>query len=265
MRIGIFDSGLGGLIITKAVTEALPMYDYVYLGDTARVPYGDKSQATIFKYTQAAVDTLFRQFDCALIVVACNTASSEALSRIQQEYLPEHFPDRRVLGVIIPTAESLITPGPIGVLGTRSTVRSQAFPREIHKLHPEIQIVQQAAPLLAAMIENNVVHEAGPVIAEYIAPLAAAGISELILGCTHYGCIKDKIQELLPGIPIIAEEDILPNKLTDYLERHLEIRQHLSTNGERRYLLTDIFDHYPEMVRSLVAMDITFESVELPL
>ncbi|HSI20976.1 MAG TPA: glutamate racemase [Verrucomicrobiae bacterium] len=265
MRIGIFDSGLGGLVVTAAIARALPHHDLVYLGDTARVPYGDRSQEAIFRFTAAAVDELFVNLECGLIIVACNTASSEALRRIQQEYLPAHYPNRRVLGVIIPTAESITGNGPVGVLATRSTVRSQAFPRELEKLHPHLQVIQAAAPLLVPLIENDALKWAEPVVEEYVQPLKEAGITELILGCTHYGLAKALIEQHLPGVLILAQEDIIPDKLVSYLERHPEIANTLTQNGSRQYFVTDVLDHYGTLSATLIGQPISFERIDLPV
>src|SRR4051812_1807244 len=156
MKIGVFDSGLGGLIIAHSLTSQLPDYDYLYLGDTARVPYGNRSQDTVYKFTLQAVKYLLDQ-DCELVIIACNTASAEALRRIQQDYLPEHYPDRRVLGVLIPAAEAAAAAtktGHIGVIATSGTIASGAFNREILKLRPKANISSNPAPLLVPLIEN---------------------------------------------------------------------------------------------------------------
>src|SRR6185437_6403740 len=150
MKIGVFDSGLGGLIVTHGILQTLPEYDYLYLGDTARVPYGNRSHETVYRFTREAVDYLFAQ-DCRLIVIACNTASAEAVGRIQKEYLPARYPGRQVLGVLIPAAETAVAAsvtGRIGVLATAGTVQSETFVHQIAKLRPEAQVFQQAAPLL---------------------------------------------------------------------------------------------------------------------
>lgn len=265
MRIGIFDSGLGGLILAEAFARRLPRYDFVYLGDTARVPYGDRSQEAIFRFTRAAVEALFRDFDCALVVLACNTASAEALRRLQQEYLTAHYPDRRILGVIIPTIEALDDDGPIGVLATRSTVRSGSFPREMRRLGKAAVVIQQAAPLLVPLIENDGLDRAGPFVEAYAAPLLAAGVRQVLLGCTHYGVAAALIGKALPGVRVIAQEDVVPERLASYLDRHPEIEGRLSHTGERRYLLTDVLEHYTELARSLVGIAPTFEELYLPV
>jgi len=235
MNIGIFDSGLGGLLVTQSITELLPQYDYIYLGDTKRVPYGNRPQQTIYEFTRQAVDWLCRQ-DCKLIVLACNTASAEALRRIQQEYLPDHYPDCRVLGVIIPTAEAVQTNN-VGVLATRATVASDAYGRELRKLNPKVNLQQVAAPLLVPLIENDGRQFAPPIISHYLEALR--GVDSLILGCTHYSAYKDLIRFYLPGAEVICQDEIIPTKLADYLHRHPELEQQLSQTGKRRYCLTD--------------------------
>jgi glutamate racemase len=246
MQIGVFDSGLGGLLITHSIIQALPEYDYLYLGDTARVPYGSRSQEVIYRFTEEAVDYLFLQ-GCQLIIVACNTASAEALRRIQQEYLPRRYPTRRVLGVLIPAVEDTVTitkTGRIGVLATQGTVRSGAFVREITKLKPDAYITQQPAPLLVPLIEMGGVKFAKPILEEYLAPLRDDRIDCLMLGCTHYPILKDLITKLLgPAIRVIDQNEIVPRKLADYLRRHPEIETKLTKDRRRTFIVTDLTPH----------------------
>ncbi|MGO8671927.1 MAG: glutamate racemase [Capsulimonadaceae bacterium] len=242
MKIGIFDSGLGGLLITHSIIRALPDYDYIYLGDTARVPYGTRSREVIFHFARQAVDFLFHQ-DCNLIVVACNTASADALRRIQQEYLPSAYPSRRVLGVLIPAAEEsvAVTPsGRIGVLATQATVGSGAFLREIHKLNPHARIIQRPAPLLVPLIEMDGIKYAKPILADYLEPFDGT-VDTVILGCTHYPVMRGLIADGLgPDVRIVDQNEVVPGKLTDYLRRHPEIEAPLTRGGTRRYLVTDL-------------------------
>jgi glutamate racemase len=263
MRIGIFDSGLGGLVVGTALMKALPDYDFVYLGDTARVPYGDRSQETIYAFTQAALDHLFRQEECQLVIVACNTASAEALRRIQQEYLPNHFPHRRALGVIIPTAEAVGANEKVGVLATRSTVRSGTFTREIQKLYPDTQVFEAPAPLLVPLIENNALQWSAPIIEQYTVGFRQHSITKLILGCTHYGLVRDKISAILPGVSVLSQEEVVPPRLVDYLQRHPEHEEKLSKQATRRYLLTDVLDHYQDLAQALTGTPLEFEKVSL--
>lgn len=239
MRIGVFDSGLGGLAIAESIVARLPQYDYVYLGDTKRVPYGGRSQETIHEYTSQALTYLFEQ-DCALVVIACNTASAESLRKSQQEYLPKHYPNRRILGVIVPTAEAVTDAergGKIGLLATRSTVDSGAFEREIHRHDPSAQIVAQAAPLLVPIIENGGLKYLPAILEDYLAPMGK--VDAIILGCTHYCLIKEEVRRL-SGVRVISQDEIVPEKLADYLERHPEIESRLGRNGRRDYFVTDL-------------------------
>lgn len=241
MKIGVFDSGLGGLFVLKSLVKELPEYDYVYLGDTQRVPYGNRSHDTIYLFLEQAIEYLFRQ-NCVLVIVACNTASAEALRRIQQNYLPRHYPDRRVLGVIIPTAEEALKDPKIkriGVLGTRATISSRAYVREIKKLNRKVKVFQSAAPLLVPLIENDEIKWAEPILREYLKPLLKAKVQAIILGCTHYPILKKQIHKLAKT-PIISQDECIPAKLDNYLARHKEIGDRLSRNGRVKLLITDI-------------------------
>lgn len=242
MKIGIFDSGLGGLIIAHSLMKRLPEYDYIYLGDTARVPYGNRSQKTIYQFTEQAIRFLFKQ-DCGLIIIACNTASAEALRQIQQQYLPAHYPDRKVLGVLIPAAEEAAAKTKnkrIGVLATVSTVNSQAFGREVDKLLPKAEIFQQAAPLLVPLVENDGLKWAEPILREYLSPLLQKNIDTLILGCTHYPVLKKQIEEIVGrGINVISQDEVVPKKLEDYISRHPEIDSKLTKGSQQEFFVTD--------------------------
>jgi len=247
MKIGIFDSGLGGLFLTKAITESLPKYDYIYLGDTKNVPYGNRSGEAVYELTRNAVDYLFKK-DCALIILACNTASALALRRLQQEYLPKNYPDRRVLGVLIPMAETAMEYKPkiVGVLGTRGTVNSNVFVDEIQKINSETGVLQNAAPLLVPLIENDGMKWSEPILKEYLDPLR--GVDTLILGCTHYSIIRSDVEKLLSKkMKVVCQTDIVPKKLRDYLHNHPEIDDKLSKNGEREFLVTDITSHFQKL------------------
>lgn len=242
MNIGIFDSGLGGLFMMKAVVEALPQYNYVYLGDTQRVPYGNRSPETVYEFLLEAVRYLFVQKNCALIIVACNTASAEALRKIQQDYLLATYPERRVLGVIVPTAEIAAEKNiqRVGVMATEGTVQSKTFVREFQKLNPGIEVFQEAAPLLASLIENNGMEWVSPILEKHIRSLERHSIKALVLGCTHYAVVKTKIRELLhKDILLICQDDLVPDKLKQYLERHPEIETKLEKRASREFLVTD--------------------------
>lgn len=235
----MFDSGVGGLAIARAIAERLPEYDYLYLGDTKRVPYGGRSQETVHEFTGQALAYLFAH-DCELVVLACNTASAEALRKSQQEYLPTHYPQRRVLGVIIPSAEAVAEiPGckRVGVLATASTVESGAYEREILRQKPSMQIASVAAPLLVPLVENSGLKYLGPILDDYLEELPK--VDAVVLGCTHYCMIKDAVRKRV-RVPVISQDEVVPEKFADYLRRHPEIESRLGRSGERLYHVTDV-------------------------
>ena len=249
--IGIFDSGFGGLTIFKELVKKLPQYNYIYLGDSARAPYGNRSQDLIFKFTQQAVDYLFKQ-DCQLIILACNTASAKALRRIQQEWLPLNYPKRRVLGVIRPTAEEAIKitkNNKIGVIGTEGTIISEAFIKEIKKLNSNIKVFQQACPLLVPIIEAGEHGWEGVdlILKKYLTPLIKKNIDTLVLGCTHYPIIKEKIKKITGQIQLISQEEIIGPRLADYLNRHPEIESKIKKSSKRVFLTTDLTDKFQKL------------------
>ncbi len=251
MKIGVFDSGLGGLLILRSIVKKLPTYDYIYLGDAQRAPYGNRSHETIYLFLRQAVDHLFKK-NCALVIVACNTASAEALRKIQRDYLPRHYPDRRVLGVIIPTAEQVLEGDEIeriGVLGTQATVDSGAYLREIGKLDRKIRVFQSAAPLLVPLIEGGKIAWAGPFLREYLKPLSEKKVQVIILGCTHYPLLKREIRKITK-VPLISQDECIPAKLEDYLVRHKEMDARLSRNGTVKLFVTDITRPYAKFVRT---------------
>lgn len=241
MKIGIFDSGLGGLLIAKSITRAMPEYDYVYLGDTKRVPYGNRSHEAVYEFTRECVDYLFQKEDCAIVLLACNTASARALRKIQQEYLPKNFPDRKVLGVLIPAAEECNNFKRIGILGTSGTVSSDTFSREIKKLNKEAKIFQNAAPMLVPLAEEGEEKRAKPFIKEYLRPLLNKNLDALVLGCTHYPLFKGQFRRILPQkTRIISQDEIIPKKFKSYLMKHSEIEKKLSKKGTVKILVTDM-------------------------
>jgi len=266
--IGVFDSGFGGLTVLRGLLEKLPEYDYLYLGDNARVPYGNRSEKFIFAMTQEAVDYLFRQ-NCLLIILACHTASAQALRKIQQEYLPKNYPRHRVLGVIRPVVEvaaELTTGGRIGLIGTEATVRSQSFIRELKKLNPKIEIFQQSAPLLVPIIEAGEKDWSGTglILRKYLKPLLDKNIDTLILACTHYPILKDKIRKIIGStIQIVSSDEIVPEKLADYLIRHPEIANQLSKNSKRLYLTTDFDNHFQKLASFFLGQPIRPKLIEL--
>ncbi len=269
MRIGIFDSGLGGLIITKAIIKKLPKYNYVYLGDTKRVPYGNRSQKEILKFTKEALTHLFKE-DCKLVIIACNTSSAKALRKIQQEFIPKHYPDRKVLGVIVPTIEAVATARDhqirakkVGMIATSSTVESHSYKKEIAKINKSIQVFEQAAPQLVPFIENNTLSLADPALDGYLKPLIIKKIDSLILGCTHYPILKKQIQKKLgPKVQIYSQEDIIPGKLQSYLKKHKEIDRLLSKHATRSFQVTALNKNYQDIGKNLFGKKINFETVK---
>lgn len=238
--IGIFDSGFGGLTIMKEIIKELPEYDYVYLGDTARVPYGNRSKEIIYEFTCEAVDFLFAK-NCELIILACNSASAEALRKIQQEYLPQKYPGKKVLGVIIPTAElaAIKTQNQkIGIMATEATVKSKTFVQEIQKINSRARVFQKACPLLVPIVEAGEQNKksTSEILERYLQPLVKKNIDTLILGCTHYGILEKQIKKIVGSkIKIISEAKIIANKLKAYLQNHPEIK--LSKKLSANFLL----------------------------
>jgi glutamate racemase len=268
MKIGIFDSGLGGLSVFKQIAEILPQYDLVYLGDNARAPYGDRSQETILKFTREAVEHLFKQHDCQVIVLACNTVSAKALRKLQQEYLPVNFPNRRILGVIRPIIEEVarLNSSKVGVLATRSTVDSGAYQRELANICPSTKIVLQAAPLLVPLIEEGWGgHEYTKLILkEYLKPLLSENLDILVPACTHYSLIEKQLIELVgPNIAVLDTPKLVAQSLKDYLTTHCDIESALGRSGERSYLVTDLSTQYDIFSQELFGKKVDFQKVEL--
>lgn len=262
MKLGVFDSGLGGLLIAKAIQERMPDMDMLYAGDTLHLPYGNRSPETIYEYTRNAIEFLFEQ-DCAMIVVACNTASAGPLRRLQQEYLPNsRFSERRILGVIVPTLEYAIEKGhqAVGLIATNHTIRSNIYDEELRKINPDIKLVQISAPLLVPMIENDGVQWIDPVLEHYLQPMKDAGVQSLIFGCTHYSLIRDKIRAVMGAdVELILQDDIIPGKLEDYLARHQEISQKISRNGKARFLVSDTTPAYERMAVQVYGSQLRIE------
>lgn len=246
MNIGVFDSGLGGLTVLKALTAALPQYNYVYLGDTARNPYGTRSKETITTYVKEAVEFFFREQQCELVIFACNTASADALRVVQQEYLPTFASDtKRVLGVLIPTAElaaSVTRYGRIGVIATRGTVNSGAYIRELTKARPDLAITQKATPLLVPLIEEGwaAKPETNSILKKYLRSLKDAHVDTLILGCTHYPILERSIRRIMgKNVRLITSAEATAASLADYLARHTELESLLAKEGKVTYFTTD--------------------------
>lgn len=266
--IGVFDSGFGGLTILRGLVKELPEYNYIYLGDTARTPYGSRSQEVIYEFTRQAVDFLFSK-DCDLVILACNTASSEALRRIQQDYLPKFHPKKKVLGVIIPAAEVAVTKTrnqKIGVIATEQTVASKAFVRELGKLDPTVSVFQNACPLLVPIVEAGEQQSKITDIAlqKYLAPLLKKKIDTLILGCTHYGILEKKIRTLVgKKITVISEASVVAKKLRDYLKRHSEIETKLGKNHTHTFYSTDRTEKFQRLGSQFFGQKITVKKASL--
>jgi glutamate racemase len=250
--IGVFDSGFGGLTILKefiSQKNSLSQYDYIYLGDNARAPYGDKSQKIIYEYTVEAVDFLFNK-GCGLIVLACNTASAEALRRIQTQWLPKHYPKRKVLGVVIPVAEEVAAKREIkriGLIATKATIKSCAYEREVGKLRRSVKFFSTPTPLLVPLVEEGWAQmpETKMVLKRYLAAFKDKKIQAMILGCTHYPLLRSQIKTILGSrIEIIDPPVIVARSLKDYLDRHAEIECSLSKSRKRIYYTTDRSDNF---------------------
>ena len=252
--IGVFDSGYGGLTVFKEFVNRLPQYDYVYLGDNGRAPYGTRSFETVYKYTLQCVKWLLQQ-NCPLIVLACNTASAKALRTIQQNDLEHIDPQARVLGVIRPTTEIIgqyTKTNNIGILATNGTVQSSSYAIEIEKFYPQVTITQEACPMWVPLVENkeHLSEGADFFVQKNIRNIFAKNpsIDVLLLACTHYPLLKDKIQQYLPeNVQLVSQGEIVAASLQHYLQRHAEIETKISKNGSRRFFTTDStedFDHH---------------------
>jgi glutamate racemase len=268
--IGVFDSGFGGLTIFRRIRELLPSYDFVYLGDNARTPYGNRSFETVCKFTTEGVDFLFRH-GCPLVVIACNTASAKALRTLQQQYLPARFPDRRLLGVIRPTVEAIGDQSGVGTVAlwaTQGTVSSGSFALEIAKYAPRVHLVQQACPLLVPLVEAGELEGDGldHFIRRYwdLTLRQHGGVDTLLLGCTHYPLILPRIRALLPErVRILTQDDLVAPSLSDYLRRHPEMESRLSRSADCLYLTTDQCQHFDHLAEIFMGHPVSSRKVEL--
>jgi len=268
--IALFDSGYGGLTVLKPILKALPEYDYIYLGDSARVPYGNRSPEMIKKFAEEAVEYLFNR-GAKLIIFACNTASSVALRHIQQKYLKgAQEQNKKVLGVVIPMAEEVVKVtknNRVGIIGTRGTVSSKVYDKEIAKLSPNIKLFSAAAPLLVPLIEENYhkMPEAKTILKKYLLPLKSCNIDTLILGCTHYPLMLKEIQKIMgKKVKVLSSGEVTAASLKNYLERHPEIESKLSKKGTRTFLTTDNPERFKEFTEKNLHFKIRIpEKVEL--
>ena len=277
--IGVFDSGYGGLTILDGIRQRMPEYDYIYLGDNARAPYCTRSFAVVFEFTLQAVKKLF-EMGCPLVILGCNTASAKALRSIQQKYLPTAAPDRRVLGVIRPTAEvvgELSHTKHIGVLATEGTIKSQSYNLEIEKLYPDCTVVGQACPMWVPLVENNEFDKPG---ADYFVRDSLQKLLEqdplidtIILGCTHFPLLLPKIEQQLAQlstgnsqlstIKIIPQGQYIASSLEDYLHRHPEMDERLTRGGTCQYLTTESATKFRESASLFLNEEVEVQHIAL--
>lgn len=268
--VGVFDSGYGGLTILRELRRIMPEYDYVYLGDNARAPYGTRSFDVVYRFTLEAVEKLFA-LGCPLVILACNTASAKALRTIQQHDLPSLDPRRRVLGVIRPTAErvgELSAGRHVGVLGTPGTVYSRSYEMEIGKLHPDVNVVAQACPLWVPLVENMEAEGPGAdfFVDKYIGELFAADahVDTVVLACTHYPLLLPKIQRAVGSrARVVTQGDIVARSLRDYMSRHPEMDSMCSKGGTCRYLTTENPEKFTALASVFMSEPIKVAHVEL--
>ena len=270
MKIGIFDSGYGGLTILKEIRKELPQYNYLYLGDNARNPYGSRSFEIVYEFTLQAVKALFER-GCHLVILACNTASAKALRSIQQNDLPFIDPDKRVLGVIRPTVEKLpeiSRSGHVGLLATPGTVKSNSYTLEMQKLAPEIVITEHACPMWVPIVENNEIESPG---AEYFIKKEINSIlskdpkiDTLVMGCTHYPLLVNQIKKHIPeNINVLCQGPIVAESLADYLVRHPEIENKLSKGATVKYLTTEHTDKFDSLASLFLGSAVESETITL--
>jgi glutamate racemase len=286
--IGVFDSGFGGLTVLSALIERLPAYDYLYLGDSARAPYGGRSHDAVYQFTREAVEFLF-DAGCPLVILACNTASARALRTLQQRHLPARRPDRRVLGVVRPAAEALAglppdavpdetapvgTTGAVAVVGTTGTIASDSYRIELAKLAPRLAVVQQACPLWVPLVEAGELDGAGTdfFLRKYLDPVLAAAPrpDRILLACTHYPLLLPAIRRVVdraPGgsaIAILEQGRLVADRLATWMARHPEMETRLGRTGTRRYLTTDDPAWFAARAAAIVGRPIAAETVHLP-
>ena len=268
--IGVFDSGYGGLTILHGIRQLLPQYDYLYLGDNARTPYGTRSFDVVYEFTRQAVIRMFEE-GCQLIILGCNTASAKALRSIQQIDLPKLDPSRRVLGVIRPTAEiigSLTHTRHVGIFATEGTIKSESYNLEIHKLFPDIEVTGVACPFWVPLVEYNEADSPG---ADYFVKKRIdqllrqdPDIDTVILGCTHYPLLLPKIHKYMPrGIRIIAQGEYVANSLLQYFQRHPEIEQRCTRGAQVRYMTTENPEKFREQAQLFLHEPVEAEKITL--
>ena len=268
--IGVFDSGYGGLSILRELRRVLPQYDYVFLGDNARAPYGSRSFDVVYQFTRQTVERLFGM-GCPLVLLACNTASAKALRTIQQNDLPVWDASRRVLGIIRPTVErvgELTSTRHIGIFGTKGTISSGSYPIEIAKFFPDVVVTGHACPMWVPLVENGEYDSEG---ADYFVKKEIDAllredplIDMVILGCTHYPLLEEKIRRFMPEhVRIVPQGGIVADSLADYLDRHADMRQRLTTGGLCRYLTTENPDMFRQAASAFLDEDIEARHTDL--
>ncbi len=280
--IGVFDSGFGGLMVLRSILARLPQYDYAFLADSARAPYGARSFDVIHEFTREAVNHLFR-LGCPLVILACNTASARALRTLQQQWLPEAWPDRRILGVVRPSVEALagLAPGcipgrtapssaggKVALVATAATVNSGSYRIELAKVAPSLELVQQACPMWVPLIENGELEGAGAdyFVRKYLDPIFQVQTPprRLLLGCTHYPLLLPRIREVVPpGTDILPQGDLVAERLEDWLQRHPEFESRLGHGGMRSYFTTDDATWFRTQARLLTGRDLEARQVRL--
>ena len=262
MKLGVFDSGLGGILIAKALHEYFPDIDKVYLGDTMNLPYGSRSEEAIYQASKNSMDALFQQ-DCKLIIMACNTASARALRRLQQEYLPKYYPDRRILGVVVPTIEEAIDRGykKLAVIGTNYTIGADIYKDELNKINAEIEITQKRTPLLVPLIENDGDSYLDQILDDYLEFTKGQEVDALLLGCTHYIRLKERIRERY-AFDVISQDEILPNKLNQYFNNHPEIIDLITKNSSFNFYITDLTPSYTTSASNMFGQDVKVKHME---
>lgn len=269
--IGVFDSGYGGMTVLKELLKVLPQYDYMYLGDNARTPYGNRSHDSVKKFTEEGVKYLFKQ-GCVLILIACNTASAQVLRELQEEYLRKpNVKDRKILGVIKPIVEESVKitkNNRVGVVGTRSTINAKSYEVELHHLDPDIKVCSKACPLLVPLVEEDWIKkpETKMILKKYLRPVKSCNIDTLILGCTHYPLLLKDFRRIMgKKIKVPSPGVIIAKSMEDYLERHPEIETQLGKKGKRIYCTTDDPQKFQKMgsnflgrkIDDVVKVDIT--------
>lgn len=268
--IGIFDSGYGGLTILHGIRQLLPRYDYLYLGDNARAPYGPRSFDVVYEFTRQAVLQLF-QMGCHLVVLGCNTASAKALRTIQQTDLPQWDVERRVLGIIRPTAEvigSLTNSRHVGIFATEGTIKSESYNLEIHKLFPDIRVTGVACPFWVPLVEYNEANSPGAdyFVKKRIDQIMAKDpqIDTIILGCTHYPLLMPKIKKYLPaGVQVVSQGDYVATSLQNYLARHQQIAKKCSQGGSVHYLTTENPEKFKEQAQLFFHEPVAVDNITL--